>query len=64
MKRPIKRPPAKGVRRGRIPPTPIGPGTMTEYGWYDAEIESGVETIMRLRNATREDALIEYFRNV
>jgi hypothetical protein len=70
MKRPIKRPPAKTQRYkygryGRLLPTNyIGPGCMCEYGWYDTDVEDGINTIMRLRGVDRHDALIEYFNNV
>lgn len=61
MKRPIQRPPAKGIRRGRIPPTPRGPGTICEYGWYDEEVERGIYQEMINSDLSRDEAIIKYF---
>jgi hypothetical protein len=52
---------------GQTPPTPplaaptTGPGTMTEYGWYDQEIEREIQSYMARLGIPREDAIIRVF---
>jgi len=45
------------------PPTdrPPRPGDMTEYGWFDPEIEREIETLVHQQNLNREDAIIRVF---
>jgi len=40
---------------------PLGPGDMTEYGWFDPEIEREIETLVHQQNLNREDAIIRVF---
>jgi hypothetical protein len=40
-----------------------GPGKMTEYGWYDKEIESEIESVKDKTGQQREDAIIYVFNN-
>lgn len=42
----------------------MGPGCMTEYGWYDAEIENGIKDIMIRSGMNRTDAIIHFFNNI
>jgi hypothetical protein len=37
------------------------PGCMTEYGWYDGEIEGEIEAAKTAANSNREDAIISVF---
>ena len=39
------------------------PGCMTEYGWYDTEIETEIEKAKTDHKLTREDAIIHVFNN-
>jgi len=36
---------------------------MTEYGWYDTEIETEIEKAKTDHKLTREDAIIHVFNN-
>jgi len=40
-----------------------GPGKMTEYGWYDLEIENEIEGVKKRNGMDREDAIIFVFNN-
>jgi len=40
-----------------------GPGKMTEYGWYDLEIETEIESAKTKNSMQREDAIIHVFNN-
>jgi glutamine amidotransferase len=40
-----------------------GPGKMTEYGWYDGEIEEEIESVKTRKGFSREDAIIDVFNN-
>jgi len=40
-----------------------GPGKMTEYGWYDGEIEDEIEGAKKRMGMSREDAIIHVFNN-
>lgn len=40
-----------------------GPGKMTEYGWFDKEIEGEIETAKGKTGMQREDAIIYVFNN-
>ena len=45
-----------------VPPNrPPQPGDMTEYGWFDPEIEREIETLVHQQNLNREDAIIRVF---
>ena len=39
----------------------LGPGSMTEYGWYDQEIEDDIIAQMLERTISREDAIVRVF---
>lgn len=51
---PIVGPP---LTRTRAPHT----GEMTEYGWYDQEVENEIETVCHQQNVGRDDAIIRVF---
>lgn len=40
-----------------------GPGKMTEYGWYDKEIEDEIESVKKQLGMQRDDAIIQVFNN-
>jgi hypothetical protein len=40
-----------------------GPGKMTEYGWFDKEIEDEIEGVKKKTGQQREDAIIYVFNN-
>jgi|ERR1035437_858996 hypothetical protein len=40
-----------------------GPGKMTEYGWYDLEIENEIEGVKKKTGQQRDDAIIYVFNN-
>lgn len=40
-----------------------GPGKMTEYGWYDLEIETEIEGVKTKTGMNREDAIVHVFNN-
>jgi len=40
-----------------------GPGKMTEYGWYDNEIEEEISDVQTRTGMSREDAIIDVFNN-
>lgn len=39
------------------------PGCMTEYGWYDSEIEAEIDRVRGSTSMSREDAIIQVFNN-
>ena len=39
------------------------PGCMTEYGWYDQEIEAEIDTVKSKHGMQRDDAIIHVFNN-
>ncbi len=39
------------------------PGEMTEYGWYDQDIETEIQMLQAAHNLPREDAVIRVFNN-
>ena len=43
--------------------TSRNPGCMTEYGWFDTEIESEIKQIQGTTQMNREDAIIQVFNN-
>lgn len=47
------------------PPTgrPLQPGDMTEYGWFDQEIENEINAIRATTGIAREDAIIRVFND-
>ena len=40
-----------------------GPGAMTEYGWYDKEIEEMIDGVKKKMGMQRDDAIIHVFNN-
>ena len=39
-----------------------GPGCMTEYGWWEREIEDGIRETMDRLGVDRTEAMIIYFK--
>jgi len=48
----------------KLPEDLPGPGSMTEYGWWDPDIEDAVRTIQSQYGLNRNDAIVRLFNTI